>query len=340
MAWAALRAALPSSPRRWLVTGAAGFIGSNLVEALLALGQEVVGLDDLSTGHRANLDDVAARVGPAAAARLRFLEGDVADPAACAAACAGVEFVLHQAALGSVPRSLAAPLASHRANVDGFLALALAARDAGVRRFVYASSSSVYGDHPALPKREDAIGRPLSPYAATKRIDELYAGVVERCYGLPTIGLRYFNVYGRRQDPAGAYAAVIPRWIARLARGEACEIFGDGSQSRDFTYVDDAIQANLLAATAPGDGVTDAVYNVGAGARTTLRELHDRLRGEVARHRPAAAALAPVHLAARPGDVPHSLADVGKIASALGYAPTHAVADGLPATVDWFLARA
>ncbi len=239
---------LREAPQRWLVTGAAGFIGSALVEQLLRLGQEVVGIDNLVTGRRENLDDVRRGVGAEAAARFDFIEADIRDLEACRRAARGVHLCLHQAALGSVPRSVEDPLASHQANVNGFIHVLLAARDAGVRRVVYASSSSVYGDHPALPKVEDAIGAPLSPYAATKRVDEIYAGVWQRAYGLELIGLRYFNVFGRRQDPDGPYAAVIPRWIKRLAAGEPCVIYGDGSQSRDFCYVDNAVQANLLAA--------------------------------------------------------------------------------------------
>lgn len=334
----ALAAELRANPRRWLVTGAAGFIGSALVEELLGLDQEVVGLDNFSTGRRSNLEDVARVVGDRYR-RFRLIEGDIADPDACRAACEGVALVLHQAALGSVPRSVADPFASHLANVDGFLRVMLAARDARCARVVYASSSSVYGDHPVLPKVEDHIGRPLSPYAATKRIDEIYGGVVQDVYGLPTIGLRYFNVFGRRQDPDGPYAAVIPRWIARLRAGERCAIFGDGAQSRDFCYVDNAVQANLLAATAPDAAATNQVYNVGCRGRTSLVELHAMLRDLVAAHVPAARGLSPDHQAPRAGDVVHSQADIDKIARLLGFAPTHDVAQGLRATVDWFLAR-
>jgi UDP-N-acetylglucosamine 4-epimerase len=330
---------LEAAPRRWLVTGVAGFIGSALAEHLLRLGQEVVGIDNLVTGHRANIDDVRRAVGPEAAARFEFIEGDIRDLAACRRAAQSADVCLHQAALGSVPRSIEDPLASHQANVDGFIHVLLAARDAGVRRVVYASSSSVYGDHPALPKVEDAIGQPLSPYAATKRVDEIYAGVWQRSYGLELIGLRYFNVFGRRQDPDGPYAAVIPRWIKRLAAGEPCVIFGDGSQSRDFCYVDNAVQANLLAAVAPDRAATGHIYNVGVGGRTTLVELHRLLRERVAQHRPVAQTSEPQHADPRAGDVTHSQASIEKARTMLRYEPSTTIAEGLSATVDWFMAR-
>jgi len=315
---------LEGSPRRWLVTGAAGFIGSALVEELCRLGQEVVGLDNFVTGRRENLEDVRRAVGPQAAARFEFIEGDIRDLDACRRASRGVNFCLHQAALGSVPRSLEDPLSSHQANVDGFIHVLLAAREAGVQRVVYASSSSVYGDHPALPKLEDQIGQPLSPYAATKRVDEIYAGVWQRAYGL-------------EQDPDGPYAAVIPRWIKRLAAGEPCVIFGDGSQSRDFCYVDNALQANLLAAATPDRSATGHIYNVGCGGRTTLLELHHMLRDRVATHHPAAGSARPEHAAPRAGDVPHSQASIDKARKMLRYEPTHGVAEGLTETVEWFL---
>jgi UDP-N-acetylglucosamine/UDP-N-acetylgalactosamine 4-epimerase len=340
--WDAVKGELRQDRRRWLVTGAAGFIGSALVEELLRLGQVVVGLDNFSTGKRANLDDVAATAGPAAAARFRFVEGDILDLETCRAACTGVDYVLHQAALGSVPRSVRDPIASHRANVDGFLDILVAARDAGVRRVVYASSSSVYGDHPALPKIEGQIGKPLSPYAATKRVDEIYAAMVQDVYGLETIGLRYFNVFGRRQDPEGVYSAVIPRWIARLLAGQRCEIFGDGKQSRDFCYIDNAVQANLLAATAPESGpgtepVTNTVYNVGCNERTSLVELHAMIRDAIAERHPAAGQLEPSFEPPRAGDVAHSQADVSKIVQAFGYRPSHDLRAGLRETIRWYL---
>ncbi len=328
-------AELEAAPRRWLVTGAAGFIGSALVEKLLSLGQHVIGFDNFVTGSRENLADVRGAVGQTAALRFDFIEGDVCDLDACRQAVRGMDVVLHQAALGSGPRSIENPIASHLSNVDGFLNVLVAAHEQGTRRVVYASSSSVYGDDPALPKVEDQVGRPLSPYAATKAIDEVYADVWQRVYGLEMVGLRYFNVYGRRQDPDGPYAAVIPRWIARLAAGERCVIFGDGSSSRDFCYVDNAVQANILAGLAPS-AATGKVYNVGCAGRTDLVELHRLLRERVARHRPAAAALVPEHAPPRPGDVVHSQASIDRAGAELGYQPTHQIAAGLDETVDWF----
>ncbi len=332
-------AELRQRPRRWLVTGAAGFIGSALIERLLELGQHVVGLDDFSTGHRHNLDDVATVVGPEAAERFTFIEGDICDHATCARAIEGVDSILHQAALGSVPRSIKDPLATHRANVDGFLNLLISARDAGVGRVVYASSSSVYGDHPALPKVEEQIGRVLSPYAASKRIDEIYAGVMQDVYGLELVGLRYFNVFGRRQDPEGAYAAVIPRWIALLLAGERCQIFGTGGNSRDFCYVDNAVQANLLAATTTDASATNQSYNVGVGDRTSLTELFELIRNILARSHPAVAAAQPQYTDPRPGDVTHSQASIDSIRDKLKFQPTHDIREGLEETVAWFAER-
>jgi UDP-N-acetylglucosamine 4-epimerase len=328
---------LRAAPRTWLVTGAAGFIGSNLVERLLELGQVVVGLDDFSTGRRANVADLAAAD---AEGRFRFVEGDICDRDACLDALAGVDVVLHQAALGSVPRSLADPAATHRANVDGFFSMLTAARAAGVRRFVYAASSSTYGDHPALPKVEEQIGRPLSPYAVTKYVNELYAGVFHRAYGMETIGLRYFNVFGRRQDPEGPYAAVIPRWVGNLLAGRRCRINGDGENSRDFCYVDNVLQANLLAATVRDPEALGEVYNVAYGQRTTLNELFTLIRDSVARHVPEAAEAVPEYGPPAPGDVQHSLAELGKARRRLGYHPTHDVRTGLARAVDWYAAAA
>ncbi|MBW3571348.1 MAG: SDR family oxidoreductase [Gemmatimonadetes bacterium] len=326
---------LRASPRTWLVTGAAGFIGSNLVERLLALGQRVVGLDNFSNGFRHNLDEVRALAGPAAEA-FRFVEGDIRDLDTCHAACAGVDVVLHNAALGSVPRSISNPLATHGSNLDGFLNMLVAARDARVPRFVYAGSSSTYGDHPALPKVEDRIGRPLSPYAVTKYVNELYAGVFHRTYGLRTIGLRYFNVFGPRQTPDGPYAAVIPRWISALLHGRPLVINGDGTNSRDFCFVHNVVQANVLAATAP-DESTDQVYNVAVGDRTTLNELFALIRDGLAAVRPEVADARPEYGPTREGDVPHSLADIGKARAMLGYQPTHTLAQGLAAALPWYV---
>jgi UDP-N-acetylglucosamine 4-epimerase len=335
----ALQRTVAATRRRWLVTGAAGFIGSHLVETLLALGQDVVGLDDFSTGHRRNLEDVRGAVGEEVAQRFAFVEGDITDPATCRRACAGVDTVLHHAALGSVPRSIADPLATHAANATGFVNMLAAAREAGVRRFVYAASSSTYGDHPALPKVEDAIGRPLSPYAVTKYVNELYADVFARCYGVETVGLRYFNVFGTRQDPEGAYAAVIPRWIRAIARGEPVTIHGDGETSRDFCFVANAVQANLRAALATDAAALNQVYNVAVGERTTLNGLFGTLAALVRDRRAGLEIPRPIHDAFRPGDVRHSQADIGKAARLLGYAPTHDLRAGLEAALPWYLAR-
>lgn len=318
----------------WLVTGAAGFIGSNLVEALLALGQTVVGLDNFATGHRRNLDEVERLVGPAWA-RFTFIDGDIRELAACRAACAGVRHVLHQAALGSVPRSIEDPLATHAANATGFLNMLVAARDAGVASFTYAASSSTYGDEPSLPKVEDRIGRALSPYAVTKLLNEIYAEVFARCYGFRSIGLRYFNVFGRRQDPEGAYAAVIPQWIATMIRGEDVYINGDGETTRDFCHVANAVQANLLAALSQAEH-RDMVYNVAVGQRTSLNQLFDGLVAQLAAEG-MHYGRRPVYRDFRAGDVRHSLADIGRAGARLGYAPTHTLADGLAEAMPWYL---
>ena len=326
---------LAAHPKTWLVTGVAGFIGSNLMEALLDHGQIVVGIDNFATGHRHNVDAVLA-IDADFARRFRFVEGDIRDIDACYAACAGVDYILHQAALGSVPRSIRDPITTAQVNVDGFLNMIVAARDAGVKRFVYASSSSVYGDERTLPQTEAKTGRPLSPYAATKVANEMFAAVFQRTYGLETIGLRYFNVFRPRQDPEGAYAAVIPRWIASLMRGEPCHIFGDGQTSRDFCHIANAVQANLLAAVAPSDA-TGAAYNVACNESTSLNELFLMLRDAIAVTRPDVRAAAPVHDPFRPGDIAHSRADIGNARGALGYEPIHRVAEGLPLVVDWYL---
>jgi UDP-N-acetylglucosamine 4-epimerase len=333
-ALARARAELVQAPRTWLVTGVAGFIGSNLLEGLLDLGQRVVGIDNFATGKRENLDEVL-EPRPGAAERFRFVEADIRDLDACREVTRGVDYVLHQAALGSVPRSIDDPLLVNAVNVSGTLNVLAAARDAQVRRFVFAASSSVYGDHPGLPKVEDAIGSPLSPYAVTKHACELYAGVFQRCYGLQTVGLRYFNVFGRRQDPDGAYAAVIPRWVGNLLSGRPCVIHGDGETSRDFCYVDNVVQANLLAATAPADA-TGRVYNVAGAERTTLNQLFGLLRERIAEHRPEAAEAEPVYNEFRPGDVRHSEADISRIREALGYRPTHTVRQGLLEATRWY----
>ena len=327
---------LRESPRTWLVTGVAGFIGSNLLESLLHLDQRVVGLDNFATGHRRNLDEVLYGAGDHAK-NFRLIEGDIRSLDTCRGACENVDYVLHQAALGSVPRSLDDPIATNQANIDGFLHMLVAARDAGVRRFVYAASSSTYGDHPGLPKVEDVIGRPLSPYAVTKYVNELYADVFHRAYGLSSVGLRYFNVFGRRQDPNGAYAAVIPKWIGNLLVGRECRINGDGETSRDFCYIDNVLQANLLAATSDRVESGHAVYNVALGARTTLNELFGMIVDGLAAYRPEVAGTRPVYAPFRPGDVRHSQANIDKIRADLDYQPTHSVAAGLRQSLHWYV---
>jgi UDP-N-acetylglucosamine 4-epimerase len=329
---------IAAKPRTWLVTGAAGFIGSNLLEALLQLGQRVVGLDNFSTGFRRNLDQVEAAVGPEAWSRFRFIAGDIRDLDTCHEACAGVDVVLHEAALGSVPRSIEDPLISHASNVTGFLNMLVAARDAGVKRFVYAASSAAYGDWPGLPKVEEQIGRPLSPYGAGKYMNELYADVFGRCYGLETIGLRYFNVFGPRQDPDGAYAAVIPKWVASLLRDETVYINGDGETARDFCYIENVVQANLKAGTTNNPEAVGQVYNVAVGESTTLNQLHEHLCRLLARHDPRFAPEPPVYREFRAGDVRFSRADISKIERLLGYHPTHSVGQGLERAIDWYVA--
>lgn len=332
-------AALRDAPRSWLITGVAGFIGSHLLETLLAQGQRVVGLDNFSTGHRHNLAQVEAIVGARAWSRFRFVEGDIRQLADCQAACHGVDVVLHQAALGSVPRSLADPITTNEVNVGGFLNMLVAARDAKVRRFVYAASSSTYGDHPALPKVEHAIGNPLSPYAVTKYVNELYAAVFARSYGFATIGLRYFNVFGPRQDPQGAYAAVVPRWAAAMLRGEPVYINGDGQTSRDFCFVANAVQANLLAATTQQAAALDQVYNVAVGDQTTLNDLHAMLASELQARRPGLQVAAPLYRDFRVGDVRHSRADIGKARELLGYQPSHDIRSGMALVAAWTAAQ-
>ena len=331
---------LRAAPRTWLVTGVAGFIGSNLLEALLRLDQRVVGLDNFATGKAANLEEVRRLVSAGQWERFRFVPGDIAEPAVCCAACDGTELVLHQAALGSVPRSMADPLASHRSNVTGFLNMLVAARDAKVSRLVYASSSSVYGDSPDLPKVEERVGRPLSPYAATKAMNETYAGVFARAYGFPCVGLRYFNVFGPRQDPEGAYAAVIPKWIAALLKHEPVYINGDGETSRDFCYVANVVQANLLAATTLSPEAIDQVYNVAFGERTTLAGLFDLIQNALRVQVPELPKQAPVYRDFRAGDVRHSLADISKARRLLAYAPTHRTAEGMNLAIPWYRQQA
>lgn len=332
-----LKKNLQAEPKTWLVTGAAGFIGSNLVEALLRLGQRVVGLDNFATGSEKNLAQVQASVGPERWENFSFKRGDIRDLITCHAACRGVDYVLHQAALGSVPRSIEDPISTHAANNTGFLNMLVAARDARVRRFVYAASSSTYGDHPGLPKVEDVIGKPLSPYAVTKLVNELYADVFGRCYGMESIGLRYFNIFGRRQDPEGAYAAVVPKWVASMIHNEPVYINGDGETSRDFCYIDNVIQANLLAATSQHADAANQVYNVAVGDRTTLNELFEAIRALLAPKFPHLTGFKPVYRDFRAGDVRHSLADISKARTRLGYEPTHRIGEGLAEAMDWYV---
>ncbi|MFO1320393.1 MAG: SDR family oxidoreductase [Burkholderiales bacterium] len=323
----------------WLVTGGAGFIGSHLVESLLMQGEQVRTLDNLSTGHASNLEDVRRRVGESAWARHNFIHADILDLDACRRACNGAQFVLHQAALGSVPRSIADPIASNAANVSGFLNLLVAAKDAGIRRVVYASSSSVYGDHPALPKVEDQTGQPLSPYAVTKVVNELYAGVFSKVYGMEVIGLRYFNVFGARQDPEGPYAAVIPRWVKSLLRDEEVRIHGDGETTRDFCYVKNVVQANLKAATTDSLDADRRVLNVAVNQRVSLNVLFGTLVELLSCTHPVVRSRHPVFVEFRQGDVRHSLADISRAREVIGYSPTHDLRAGLEEALPWYVSQ-
>jgi UDP-N-acetylglucosamine 4-epimerase len=333
-----VRDELIAAPRVWLVTGAAGFIGSNIVQELLGLGQHVVGFDNLATGYRANLDEAVA-ANPDMTGSFRFIEGDIRDLEAIRAAAVGVDYVLHQAALASVPRSIADPVSSSQVNVEGFLNVLMAARDASAKRVVYASSSSVYGDATTIPQVEHITGQVLSPYAATKATNELYAAVFQRTYGVQTIGLRYFNVFGRRQDPNGAYAAVIPRWIAKLLKDTPCEIFGDGETSRDFCYIANAVQANILAATVTDAAATSQAYNVACGEETSLNSLFRMIRSGLAAYQPSLEGVEPVYEEGRQGDIRRSLADIGKARRLLGYEPSHRAAAGLDEALNWYAAQ-
>jgi UDP-N-acetylglucosamine/UDP-N-acetylgalactosamine 4-epimerase len=332
-----IKTMLKTNPKRWLITGVAGFIGANLLEELLKLNQKVVGLDNFSTGKQENLDDVQEAVGPRPWKNFLFYKADIRNLQDCQTACQKVDYILHEAALGSVPRSIDDPIATNQSNIDGFLNMLVAARDAQVKRFIYAASSSTYGDHPGLPKVEDTIGRPLSPYAVTKYVNELYADVFAKAYGLEGIGLRYFNVFGRRQDPNGAYAAVIPRWINALLRNEQPVIYGDGETSRDFCYIDNVVQANLLAATTKNTEAINKVYNIAFGERTSLNQLFLMIKEDLIPYFPKVRTIEPEYGAFRKGDVRHSLADISRARSLLGYEPEYNVSNGMQKSIEWYL---
>ncbi|MFH4455590.1 NAD-dependent epimerase/dehydratase family protein [Vibrio alginolyticus] len=333
-----VKAELLASPKTWLVTGVAGFIGSNLLEHLLKLNQKVIGLDNFATGHQHNLDEVKGLVTSEQWQGFNFIEGDIRNYQNCEAALAnngmGVDYVLHQAALGSVPRSIADPVTTNAANITGFLNMLQAAKEANVKSFTYAASSSTYGDHPALPKVEENIGNPLSPYAVTKYVNELYAGVYAKTYGFKTIGLRYFNVFGQRQDPNGAYAAVIPKWTAAMIQGEDVFINGDGETSRDFCFIENTVQMNILAATAP-DEAKDNVYNVAVGDRTTLNDLYKSIQLAL-QENDIEANQQPIYRDFRAGDVRHSQADVSKAVNNLGYVPEYRILEGISKVMPWY----
>jgi len=323
----------------WLITGVAGFIGSNLLEALLNLNQKVIGLDNFSTGYMHNLNQVKELVGVQAWSNFNFIEGDICQLEDCKKVCCKVDYVLHHAALGSVPRSIESPILTNENNISGFVNMLVASRDASVKRFIYAASSSTYGDHPDLPKIESMIGRPLSPYAVTKYVNELYADVFFRCYGTESIGLRYFNVFGPRQDPNGAYAAVIPQWIAALIKGELLRINGDGETSRDFCFVENVIQVNILAALSSDPEAINQVYNVALNERTSLNQLYEMIRSLLVKEFPYLKKHKPEYVAFREGDVRHSQADISKAARLLGYTPTHQIDKGLKQALDWYIAN-
>ncbi len=323
----------------WLITGVAGFIGSALLEALLRLNQKVTGLDNFSTGYQDNLDQVSKAVGQRAWQNFQLITGDIREPEDCLRACKGVDYVLHEAALGSVPRSIDDPVLTNANNITGFLNMLVACRDSGVKRVVYAASSSTYGDHPDLPKVEAVIGKPLSPYAVTKYVNELYADVFARCYGMESIGLRYFNVFGPRQDQNGAYASVIPQWIGAMTNDQPVNINGDGDTSRDFCFIDNVVQANLLAALTDDPQAVNQIYNVALNERTSLNELHELLNSLLADIFPGLRQHQPRHLPFRAGDVRHSQADISKASALLGFEPTHRLRDGLIETLNWHKKR-
>ncbi|WP_159153465.1 MULTISPECIES: NAD-dependent epimerase/dehydratase family protein [Acinetobacter] len=329
---------LEQAPKIWLITGVAGFIGSNLLETLLKLNQNVVGLDNFATGHQYNLDEVQNLVKPEQWANFKFYEGDIRNFEDCQTVCAGVDYVLHQAALGSVPRSIADPITTNAANITGFLNMLTAARDAEVKSFTYAASSSTYGDHPALPKVEENIGNPLSPYAVTKYVNELYADVFARTYDFKCIGLRYFNVFGKRQDPNGAYAAVIPKWTAAMIQNEDVFINGDGETSRDFCFIENTVQANILAATTTNEEAKNQVYNVAVGDRTTLNDLFNAIKNALNENE-ITYTKKPIYRDFRKGDVRHSQASVKKIANLLGYEAKYNIDEGIDLAMNWYSSK-
>lgn len=335
-AYEAILKNLPVDPKKWLVTGVAGFIGSNLLQKLLSLDQFVVGLDNFATGHQRNLDEVEQLVSPEQWARFTLITGDIRNLQDCQKACEGVNYVLHQAALGSVPRSLLDPLTTNGTNIDGFLNMLVSAKDANVQSFTYAASSSTYGDHPGLPKVENVIGKPLSPYAVTKYVNELYAEVFARSYGFKTIGLRYFNVFGQRQDPDGSYAAVIPRWIATMVKGEPIYINGDGTTSRDFCFIENTVQANILAATTSNESARNQVYNIALGGRTNLNDLFTAIQSGL-KANGVSYDQEPIYRDFRAGDVLHSQADISKAKALLGYSPEHEFSRGIELSIPWYL---
>jgi UDP-N-acetylglucosamine/UDP-N-acetylgalactosamine 4-epimerase len=336
-----LKKYLVSNQKTWLVTGVAGFIGSNLLEQLLILNQKVVGLDNFDTGYQHNIDQAISDAETTACRSLSsnfvFIKGDVRKLEDCQRACSGIDYVLHQAALGSVPRSIKDPINTNKANIDGFLNMLVASKDAEVTRFVYAASSSTYGDHPDLPKKEEIIGKPLSPYAVTKFVNELYAGVFSKTYGFKTIGLRYFNIFGKRQDPNGDYAAVIPKWISSILAQKDIYINGDGETSRDFCYIKNAIQMNLLAATTDNNDAINEVYNVALSERTSLNMLYNMIESRIVSRIETIEKKPPIYRDFRKGDVRHSLADISKSKNLLNYFPKYKISDGLDEVMEWYI---
>ena len=327
--------------KTWLITGVAGFIGSNLLEKLLILNQKVIGLDNFDTGYQENIDQAINDANKAAGKELtnnfQFINGDIRDLTNCEIACDGVDFVLHHAALGSVPRSIEDPINTNKTNIDGFLNMLMASRNANVKRFVYAASSSTYGDHPDLPKVEDKIGSPLSPYAVTKAVNELYASVFAKTYGFKTIGLRYFNIFGKRQDPKGAYAAVIPKWVSDILNNNDVFINGDGETSRDFCYIENTVQVNLLAAMSEDENSIDQVYNVALNDKTSLNDLYHMIENRLIERRPSLENKLPIYRDFRDGDVRHSQANINKAKKLLNYEPTHSISKGLDEAMDWYV---